>query len=136
MSDLWLKIKAWTKGILAGIVLLYLILFFSKNSGQTVTFWFWFKHEPVESVLLIEFACFFAGVIATLIAITSLRTVKQIQAVRTARRTDRLEREVADMKMKSSMLQTRQEAPASAAPPAAAPAGVTVQVDKLGGAGV
>jgi uncharacterized integral membrane protein len=125
MSDLWLKIKAWSKGIFAGALLLYLIFFFVQNSGQDVVFWYWFKHAPVKSLLFIEFAAFFAGVVVTLLAMTTLRTVKQIRDVRTGRRTDKLEREMADMKAKAAMLQTR--------PAGAADAGVTVKVDSLGG---
>jgi uncharacterized integral membrane protein len=126
MSDLWLKIKAWSKGIFGGALLLYLIFFFAENSGKEVTFWYWFHHEPIKSLLFIEFAAFFAGVAVTLLAITTLRTVKQIRDVRTGRRTDKLEREMADMKSKAAMLQTR--------PAGAADAGVTVKVDSLGGA--
>lgn len=106
MSNLWLKIKIWTKGICAALVLLYLLIFILKND-QDVPFWWWFNHDHNYSKLLLIAIAFFAGVITTILLRTTLRTIKQINEVRRRSRTDRLERDLNDMKLKASRLQTR-----------------------------
>jgi len=50
---------------------------------------------------------FLGGVVVTVLLATTLRTLRQIRDLRSRSRTERLEREVADMKAKASMLRTR-----------------------------
>jgi uncharacterized integral membrane protein len=106
MSDLWLKIKVWTKGIIAALVLLYVIVFIAKNS-QPVRFWWWYNHQDEYSALLLIGIAFFAGIGSTVLFRTTLRTVKQVQDLKARNRSQRMEREFADMKSKAAMLQTR-----------------------------
>ena len=125
MNDLWLKIKAWTKGIIFGALLLYAALFIYNNSGKDVDFWWWFKHTHQTTVFLLALFAFCGGVLTDIIVRTTWQTYRQIREARMRSRTDKLERDMADMQAKAAMLQTR---PAGAASPE-----VTVHVDKLGG---
>lgn len=106
MTNTWLKIKIWTKGICAGLVLLYLLIFIYQNN-RTVPFWWWSGHQGVHSVLLLILIAFFAGVISTVLVRTTLRTLKQIRDMRSRARTDRMERDLNEMKLKASRLQTK-----------------------------
>jgi uncharacterized integral membrane protein len=107
MGGLWLKIKIWTKVVLFALIALYVLLFFFNNAGKDVTLWFFINREYTVSVLLLVFLTFVIGVIGTLLVRTTLRTIRQIREVRVSERAVRLEREVADMKAKAAMLQTR-----------------------------
>jgi hypothetical protein len=120
MNDLWLTIKAWFKGILFVAILLYAAIFIYKNNGEKVHFWWW--SQPNEtSVFILASGAFFSGIIFAIILRTTWKTWRQISEIHGRSRTGKLEREMADMKAKAAMLQTR---------PHAAD-GVTVQVDKL-----
>ena len=113
MGDLWLKIKVWTKGIVAVLVVLYVLLFVYNNSDKA-TVWWWFNHKFESSTLVLIGVAFLAGVISTVLFRTTLRTIRQVQDLRSRSRADRLEREMADMKSKAEMLQTK-PAPSSGA---------------------
>jgi uncharacterized integral membrane protein len=104
MGNLWLKIKVWTKAIIGLIVVLYALFFAYNNSDQT-TVWLW--HSPTQSKLLLLAIAFFAGVICTILVRTTIRTLRQIRDLKNRSRTDRIERELADMKQKASRLQTK-----------------------------
>jgi uncharacterized integral membrane protein len=122
MNEIWLSIKAWIKGIIFSLILIYAILFVYNNSGKDVDFWWWFKHLHHTSVFLLVAGAFFAGVLCTIVVATTLKTLRQIRDLRSRSRRDKLERNLADMTAKAAMLQTR---------PTENP-GVTVQVDRLG----
>jgi len=117
MGTLWLKIKVWTKGILTLLVVLY-ALFFAYNNSEETTVWLWFNHSPTHSKLVLLAIAFFAGVICTILVRTTVRTLRQVRDLRMRSRTDRIERELADMKQKASRLQTKPSPTnASDAPP-------------------
>lgn len=116
MGNMWLKIKIWTKGILVGLLVLYVLAFMLKNTGQpAVKLWFWFNTQLTISPLLLVVTTFLIGIVFTILARTTFTTIRQVRELRQRSRTDKLEREVADMKTKAAMLQTR---PAGAAAPA------------------
>jgi uncharacterized integral membrane protein len=125
MNELWIKIKAWTKAILIGALLIYALLFIYNNSGEPVNFWWWFSHTHPTSVFFLTAGAFLAGIIFTILVRTSWKTWRQIRTMRERGRTGKLEREMADMKAKAAMLQTRPAATGSTD-------GVTVKVDNLG----
>lgn len=104
---MWLKIKIWTKGILFGAIVIYALLFILKNSGESVTFWYWFGYERQTSLLVLALFSFLAGVIGTILVRTTFTTLRQIRDLRARNRLEKLEREHADMKAKAAMLQTR-----------------------------
>ena len=118
MSNVWLKIKIWAKVALLVFVTIYLLTFIFKNSDEPAKFWYWFWKPDVEtSILYFTLFTFFAGVLTTILVRMMFKTVYQVREMRNKARTDRLEREVADMKAKAAMLQTK-TSPASATPPA------------------
>lgn len=121
MGNLWLKIKVWTKGIIVGALLIYALIFIIKNSGEQVTFWYWFGQQQPTSVLWLVAITFLVGVIGTILVRTTFTTIRQIRDIRHKNRIDRLERETAEMKAKAARLQTRTNmstsAPAVAEPP-------------------
>jgi len=115
MNNLWLKIKLWTKIAICAFVAIYLLVFIIKNNGEDVTFWYWYKRQVQASILLLVAVAFLTGVLVAILTRMMFRTAKQISAMRNSARTEKLEREVADMKVKAAMLQTRASpsAPAS-----------------------
>lgn len=124
MSNLWLKVKIWTKGVLVGIVTIYLLLFIFNNLNKKADFWFWFGQEPKTPLLLLVFLCLAVGILGTLLVRTLLGTMRQIREMRVRGRTERLEREVQEMKSKASMIRTRPEgAPAPSAAPTSSTSG-------------
>src|SRR4051812_35862782 len=113
MNNLWLKIKVWTKITLFALGAVYILAFVFKNTGsdRTIKFWWWYEKEVQTSVFVLALISFFVGVVATLLARTTWITYRQIQNMQNRSRSSRLEREVADMKTKAAMLQTRTSAP-------------------------
>lgn len=107
MGNMWLKIKIWTKGIIFGLLALYILVFFLKNDTP-VTIWYWpFKDKYSISVIWLTVAVLFVGVIGTILVRTTLNTLSQFKDMRNQSRIDKLEREHANMKAKAAMLQTR-----------------------------
>ena len=107
MNNVWLKIKLWTKIVICAFVAVYLLVFIVKNNGYKVDFWFWYNRQVNESVLLLVSAAFLTGVLATILTRMMFHTARQFSVMRNTARTEKLEREVADMKLKAAMLQTR-----------------------------
>jgi hypothetical protein len=118
MGNLWLKIKIWTKSLVFGALTIYGLLFIFNNSGQEVTFWWWFKREYKTSMLVLIVATFAAGILGTLAVRMTFKTLRQIRELRERNRISTLERETAEMKAKAAMLQTRTTSSAPSEPPA------------------
>jgi uncharacterized integral membrane protein len=108
MNNVWLKIRVWTKSILAVLILAYLLAFMFANSGKTVTFWYFFGQEPQTSLLFFTLFTFLFGVIVTLLVRAFFKTMRQIRELREKNRVAKLERENADMRSKAAMLKTRE----------------------------
>ena len=114
---MWLKIKIWTKVALLVFVTIYLLTFIFKNSDEPAKFWYWFWKPDLEtSILYFTLLTFFAGVLTTVLVRMMFKTVHQVREMRNKARTERLEREVADMKAKAAMLQTKTSAPSATQP--------------------
>jgi uncharacterized integral membrane protein len=107
---MWLKIKIWTKVALFAFVAVYLLIFFLKNNDRDVQFWYWYNRAPQTPVLLLAGLSFLAGVLIAILVRMMFKTVHQVREMRNRARTERLEREVADMKAKAAMLQTKTSA--------------------------
>src|SRR5688500_7494434 len=120
MGNLWLKIKIWTKVTIAGILSLYLLIFIIKNIGQNTTFWYWYNRSYQGSMLLLVLFAFLIGGLVTLLATTTFRTIRQSHERRARTRSAKLEREVAEMRGKAAMLQTKPTASSDAIPPLSA----------------
>ena len=63
MSDIWIKIKFWTKATLITLLAIYGALFIYNNTGvsREVTFWWWIQKEPKTSVFVLAFLSFLTG---------------------------------------------------------------------------
>src|SRR5205085_1197388 len=95
------------------------LTFVLKNSEQTADVWFWFlKPRYQVRMLYLVFFTFLAGIIAAILIRTIFATVRQIRELRTRTRTERLEREMADMRAKAARLQTRSAAGTTSSAPA------------------
>jgi uncharacterized integral membrane protein len=108
MNDLWLKIKIWTKAILFLIVIVY-AAFFAVANREAVTLWVWFRTEYRIPMTLVVLIALLMGVLGTILFRAVFRTLRQMRDLKERKRSDRLEREVADMKAKAAMLHTRDE---------------------------
>jgi uncharacterized integral membrane protein len=107
MNDTWLKIKFWTKVTITALVTLYIAVFIAKNSERSAQFWYWFGRDYQIAILVLAACSFLAGAISVILIRTTYRTVRQLRDLRSRGRTEKLEREMADMKAKAAMLQTR-----------------------------
>jgi uncharacterized integral membrane protein len=116
MANLWLKIRIWTKIILVTVIVLYVILFTYKNAQEKVQLWYWFNHSPETNLLLVVLCTFVAGVVATLVARATLKTIHQVQELQDRARNQKMGRDMADIRAKAAMLQTKSPAPASPSP--------------------
>jgi uncharacterized integral membrane protein len=117
MGNIWLKIWVWTKVSIFGLLALYLLAFIFKNSDRTVEIWYWFFKDSYKvTILFFTFFVFMGGVIGTILVGTTIKTIHQIRNVQSRNRSDKLHREVADMKAKAAMLQTKPEPAAPTAP--------------------
>jgi uncharacterized integral membrane protein len=105
--NLWLRIKVWMKVTLFSILLVYILIFVVQNSGKTIDFWYWFGSTLHSSLLLFTLITFVAGAVVALLIRTIFKTIKQMREVEILA----AERELADLKAKASMLQTRPVAP-------------------------
>jgi len=124
MNQTWAKIVAWTKITVISLVAIYVMAFFIANRNANVNpaldFIFWRWESPKVLLVLLLTALF--SIIGWWLFRTIFKTMRQLNESRTRSRVAKTEREIADMKAKAAMLQTK---PASGD-------GVTVQVDHLG----
>ena len=115
MSNLWLKIKIWTKITLFALLLILGLIFVVKNWGEPVRVWLFGDHQT--TLLLAIFYTCLASVCGTLLVRTTLTTLRQIRNLRQRAETERRQRELADMKATVERLQSK-PAPAAETPPA------------------
>jgi uncharacterized integral membrane protein len=105
MDSLWLKIKVWTKVTVFAILLIAILVFVFQNVNKPVTVWLW--NDIQTTLLKVLVFTVLISVIFTIMLGTTFRTLRQIKEIRARSRAERLEQEVADMKLKASMLQTK-----------------------------
>ena len=118
MRTLWLKVWVWTKAVVALLLLVYVLFFVAENSGEPVEFWVWHNVKPKETVLVLVLYSFAAGIVFTLIAMTALRTYKQVQELRQRTKQERNEKLLSDMHAKAASLRAK-PAPGEQALPSA-----------------
>ena len=105
MGNLWLKIKIWTKIILAVALLIFALLFILFNRGKPVTVWLWGGIET--TVLDLLFFTVLFSVVGTILVGTVFRTIRQVRQVREQGRQAKLANDMAEMRAKAAMLQTK-----------------------------
>lgn len=107
VSDTLLKIRIWSKIIVLVLLVVYMLLFLFKNS-QPVNLWLFFGVEIERiNVILALLGAFVLGSLTTIAVRMVYRTIAQIRQSQERGRTERLEREIADMRTKAGSLQTR-----------------------------
>jgi uncharacterized integral membrane protein len=111
MGHLWLKVWIWIKVLVACLLVLYVILFVYNNAQEKVQFWYWFHHQPQTNLLLLVLCSFVAGIVGAVLVSTAFRTVRQVTDLKARNRAQRLDRDVADLRNKASMLQTKSPPP-------------------------
>ena len=104
---MWLKIKVWTKVIIASMLVLYALLFVYNNSGKQVDFWWWFGKPTTASVFTLSCVAFLSGVVGAILVRTTWKTYTQVRELQRRSRAQKLERDFAEMKSKAGMLKTR-----------------------------
>jgi uncharacterized integral membrane protein len=116
MGNLWLKIKVWTKITIFSVVLIYLAIFILENADKPVTMWIWFNQELSTTLLRLVPSLLVAGVVGTLLTRTVLKTVRQWRELQAKTRAAQLEKDIASIKARAAMLQTKPvQAPAASA---------------------
>lgn len=118
MSNLWLKIKIWTKVTLVTLALVYIIAFAVKNSEPQAkaTFWYFFDTPMLHTQVLetssfkLVAAAFASGVLVTLLARTTFRTITQVRELKARQAAEAKEREYAELKAKAGTLREKPEA--------------------------
>jgi hypothetical protein len=116
MTNVWLKIRIWTKVVVFSVVGIYALLFVVKNwnvtvSRVTIPFVTEYHDSQLLAVLLGTAAI---SIIAWSLLRTIAKTARQLKDMRGRSRTAKLEKEVAQMRAKAGRLQTRE--PDAAAP--------------------
>ena len=107
MNDVWLEIKAWTQRLILAALVIYAALYIYNNSGTPVKFWYWFNHEQSTTVFFLTSGAFVAGAIFVILLSTAIKTLRQLRALHSTSRQDKIERDLQEMKTKAAMLQTR-----------------------------
>src|SRR4051812_27297520 len=105
MGNLWLKIKVGTKIAIFAILSLAVLIFLVQNVNKPVKLWLW--NEIDTTLLKAMFFTALISVVFTILLGTTFRTVRQIKELRARTRSENLQREVADMRAKAAMLQTK-----------------------------
>jgi uncharacterized integral membrane protein len=118
MRTLWLKVWVWTKAVAAALLLIYLLIFVTKNSGKPVDFWIWFNVQPDTTVLVLALYAFVAGIVFLILAVTAFRTIRQIRELNERNRMERTEKHINELHAKAATLREK-PMPGDEAPPPA-----------------
>ena len=117
---MWEKLKFYTRVTLFSIVALYVLIFVLKNYDvhldKKLNLIF-AEYDKPNALLVLIFTAIFS-IIAWWLFRTIFKTVRQFRTMQERARTARLEKEVAEMKAKAQMLQSKTTTipPASPAP--------------------
>jgi len=108
MQNLWLKIKIWTKIAVFSLVMIFLLIFVFNNSNKEIHIWIWFGEEEVHTTALkLIVSMLLVGVLGTLLVRMAFGTLRQIRELRQRNAANQLHKDVADIKAKAAMLQTK-----------------------------
>ncbi len=117
MQNLWLKIKIWTKITIFSLLVIYLLIFVFQNANKELIIWWWFGKKINTSALELIPAMLLAGVLGTLVVRMAFKAVKQFRELRRRNAAAQMHSDVADLKAKAAMLQTKPQAPQGPASP-------------------
>ena len=116
---MWEKIKLWTRIILFSALALYLLIVIAVNWELRVdgVLQLVFVKFEKPRVLLVLLATAIVSIFGWWLMRTVFKALRQLQSVRERSRTTRLEKDLAEMKAKASMLQKKE----ATTPPPTAP---------------
>jgi len=117
VGTFWEKLKFWTKAIVFGVAALYLLIVVTLNwelkiEGDLNLIFTKYQRPHVLTVLLVTGVLSICG---WWLLRTVFKTLRQWRSLQDRSRTAKLEKEMAEMRAKAQMLQTR-ESPASTTP--------------------
>lgn len=98
MNASLLKVWVWMKVALFALIVIYIFYFVIMNYEEMASITYFPGRTFRSSVLLLVLLTFLLGGLTTLLVRTILSTMRQIRGVRDRAKTDRLEREVAEMR--------------------------------------
>lgn len=111
MNNFWLKLKIWTKLIVVVAVVIYITLFVVNNNGpqSQATIWLFFGSGSAvtTSVLQLVLGTFLLGVVVTILARTTFRTIGQIKELKARQATEKKEKEIEELKARAGMLRIK-----------------------------
>lgn len=120
---MWEKLKLYTKVTIFGALALYVLAFIILNHERKVDgdlkLIFTSFNQP--SILMVLPITGILSIFAWWLVRTIFKTMRQFRAMRERGRTAKLEKDLAEMKAKASMLQTREAAATSTIPPSPKP---------------
>ena len=118
MGNFWLKLKIWTKVIVASAALIYAILFMVFNSENQATLWFFFGSgkQVTTSVLKLVLIAFASGALFVVLVRTTFKTLGQMKELKARKATEKREKEFAELKSKAGMLRPRHESVVAESP--------------------
>ncbi|MGA2441894.1 MAG: hypothetical protein ABSH08_13125 [Tepidisphaeraceae bacterium] len=118
MENLWLKIKIWTRITIFLAVVAYLLLFTYNNWDQELTIWAFFGHTFHNiSALAVMLMVLLAGVVGTFLVRMAYHAVRQIRELKQRNATAKMHKDLADIKAKAAMLQTKPQTQSDANTP-------------------
>jgi uncharacterized integral membrane protein len=104
MGKFWLKVWLWIKlGVLV-LIFIYVLAFSLQNYASPVKVWYSYKKTIDTNALVLSSMTFIGGIVFAILARTTIVTIRQFRELKERNRTDKLHRDVADMKLKASML--------------------------------
>jgi len=98
MDNLWLKIKIWTKVVIISVVVIFLLIFVMENANKEITIWWWFGREVATTALML---------IGTLLVRVAAKTMRQVRELKQHNANLQMRQDVAEIKTKAAMLQTK-----------------------------
>ncbi len=112
------KIKFWTKFTVVALFILYIVLLLVWN-GRNVDVWVFFGQPLISApVWVLMISSFFTGILVTIVTGWTIRGYVILKKRQQDKTTRALAGEIAEMKRKADMLQTR-DAATPAAPESA-----------------
>ena len=123
MANFWIKTKFWTRVVVFGVCALYVLIVLAVNWNVRVMgrVSLLFTEFDQPRVLVVVLFTALASLVGFWLIRTIFKALRQWRAIQEKSRTARLERDMADMKAKAGMLQTRDAATTAATPTGAFP---------------
>jgi hypothetical protein len=119
VSEFFAKLRLWTRVIVLGALAIYLILFVSFNWGTRINgdLHFVFTKFNQPRILFVLLVTAVISVFGWWLFRTLYKTIRQLREVSLKTKTAQLERDMAEMKAKAGMLQTKESASSAGTTP-------------------